>query len=544
MQMQTASNHLLIQTQFGQLRGVTEQDALCWLGIPYAAPPVGALRWHSPQDPASWEGVRDADQYGPVSVQLCDGQVIGSEDCLYLNVFRPLHEGKNLPVFFFIHGGNNQTDSGQLMNGPLMAKALDAVVVTINLRLNALGWLNIPAIKTGDPLEDSGNFGLLDIRKALDWVQHNIAAFGGDAENITVCGYSSGARDLLCMLISPLFRNCFCRVITFSGGFTVTEPKQGAEISTRALAALVLQDGKAEDEAAAIAWLNSATDEVRDYLMALPAQRFGNLMSGAAIRMSVFPHLFADGVTIPADGFAALARGEVTQVPMLVLSGGGEFTLPANNDPLFKDADFTDPEVIEEYHFTTHYGNILFGYVNAEQTAEAFTALPGQPPVYAARCLWGMNPAITGTIGSLRMGGTHGLDLFIMMGCEREIYAVTEEVFTERNRPGRDALADTYRKALYHFIRTGNPNGEGVPDWKPWDNAEGGAKILCLDADEEKVKGRMSNFSTKEKLVFDELAADESISFDRRDILVRQVLNGRFFSAGLDAFWEAYTANL
>lgn len=91
--------------------------------------------------------------------------VVGSEDCLYLNVFRPDTQ-ETLSVFFFIHGGNNQTDSGQLMDGPLMADALHAVVVTINLRLGALGWLNIKAIRTGDPLEDSGNFGLLDIKKA------------------------------------------------------------------------------------------------------------------------------------------------------------------------------------------------------------------------------------------------------------------------------------------------------------------------------------------------------------------------------------------
>ncbi|MGN1110068.1 MAG: carboxylesterase family protein, partial [Oscillospiraceae bacterium] len=96
-------------------------------------------------------------------------QVIGSEDCLYLNIYRPDTGAEQLPVLFFIHGGNNQTDGGEMMDGDTMAAALDAVVVTINLRLNSLGWLNLPALKTGDPYEDSGNFGLLDILCALDW---------------------------------------------------------------------------------------------------------------------------------------------------------------------------------------------------------------------------------------------------------------------------------------------------------------------------------------------------------------------------------------
>ena len=342
--MDRKQHPLLRQVKTGLLEGIfcPEHHALCWLGIPYAAPPVGPLRWRAPQDPQLWEGVRKADTFGPVSVQKQNGAVIGSEDCLYLNVFRPDREG-TLPVFFFLHGGNNQTDSGQLMDGPLMADALGAVVVTVNLRLGSLGWLNIKAIRTGDPLEDSGNFGLLDIRKALGWVHENIAAFGGDAGNLTVCGYSSGSRDLLCMLISPLFRGTFSRAITFSGGFTTTDPEVGARISTRALAQLVVEDGIAPSLEEAIAWLDSAAPQVREYLMGVKASRFGPLMAGAAIRMAVFPHLFADGVTIPKDGFAALRRGDYFQVPMMVLSGGHEFTANANGDPAFQGADFTDP---------------------------------------------------------------------------------------------------------------------------------------------------------------------------------------------------------
>ena len=116
--MEHPSNPLLRQVASGWLEGIRspEYSVLCWLGIPYAAPPVGPLRWRAPQDPIPWEGIRPAKQFGPVSVQKQGTAVVGSEDCLYLNVFRPDTQ-ETLPVFFFIHGGNNQTDSGQLMDG-------------------------------------------------------------------------------------------------------------------------------------------------------------------------------------------------------------------------------------------------------------------------------------------------------------------------------------------------------------------------------------------------------------------------------------------
>lgn len=536
--MEHPSNPLLRRVASGWLEGIRspEHSVLCWLGIPYAAPPVGPLRWRAPQDPIPWEGIRPAKQFGPVSVQKQGTAVVGSEDCLYLNVFRPDTQ-ETLPVFFFIHGGNNQTDSGQLMDGPLMADALHAVVVTINLRLGALGWLNIKAIRTGDPLEDSGNFGLLDIKKSLSWVHENIQSFGGDAGNLTVCGYSSGSRDLLCMLISPLFRGSFSRAVTFSGGFTTTDPEKGASIATKALARLVVEDGKAPDLPSAAAWLDSASPEVRDYLMGVDALRFGPLMAGAAIRMAVFPHLFADGATIPKEGFQVLARGESYQVPMMVLSGGHEFTANANSDPAFQGADFTDPQVVEEYRFVTRYGSALFGYINGEQNAKAFSAQLGQPPVYAGRCLWGMNPEVTGELGSMRMGGAHGLDLFLTMGIERPSYAVTPEVFTSRNRPGREALAQVYRQYLSNFVHTGDPNGAGLPQWEPWDNREGGPKLLLLDADNTAPVVRMTADWVEEEKIFQEILADCTLPEDRKTFLMEHVLNGRFFSDNLDPFW-------
>ena len=529
------NNKLVVSTACGMVEGIyTEKtNTLSWLGLPYAAPPVGQLRWRAPQKHDNWDGVLPTKAFAPVSFQKSGNDVVGSEDCLYLNIYRPDCDGDKLPVLFFIHGGNNQTDGGEMMDGDAMAQALEAVVVTINLRLNSLGWLNLPALKTGDPMEDSGNYGMLDILFALDWVRDNIGAFGGDKDNITACGYSSGSRDLLCMLISPAFEGKFNKALTFSGGFTTTDPKFGEMVDARAIAPLAVEDGKCADVESAVNWLLTDGEDVRSWLYSVDGLRFAPLMAGAAIRMRVFPHLFADGTLIPKEGFDVLKEGKCINVPMLCLSGGHEFDFPANNDALFKSADFTDETVVNEYRFATKYGGYLFGYINAEQNGENFASIPGHESVYCGRCLWGMDSSVTDEYAAMRMGGTHGLDLYLVMGIERDAYALSENVWSERNRAGREELISIYRRYIHQFIRTGNPNCEGLPQWDAW---QGEGSLMMFDADCEKAKVYMSTEVVKEPAVFEELKNDDSLSPERKDYILKNVLNGRFFSNNLDKF--------
>ena len=541
---------LSVCTSKGALEGAVDASsgAFLWLGIPYAEPPVGKLRFRAPVPKAPWEGVRKADVFGPVSVQRAkDGSVIGSEDCLYLNVYRPAGKEEDLPVFFFLHGGNNQTGSGADLNGGLFAKMLNAVVVSPTFRLNAPGWLDLPALKTGDPLEDSGNFGLLDIRLALLWTRENIRAFGGDPGNITACGYSSGGRDLLCMLLSPYFKGLFARAMTFSSGFTVTDPAYGKKTDAAALAPLAAEDGLAPDAEAAGELLLSRDEasmtKVREWLMGLDEKRFGPLMAGAAIRMRVFPHLFADGALLPSDGFGAIRRGAYYRVPMLFLSGANEFAFQANNDPHFKGKDLSDPELLSEYRFAARYGGALFGYTNAEHNAEGFLRDPEHAPVWTGRCLWGTDPEVTDELAALTAGGSHGLDLYLLMDREREDYAKTENVWSAANRPGRDALREIYFRYLKNFIRTGDPNrgpgesgagaGEQLPRWKCWKDAEHGF-LMCFDAGKEEARVCGTENVIREPEVFAEIRKDESIPAERKAFLLGNVLNARFFSDRLD----------
>jgi len=530
-------NKLIVSTDCGMVEGIYNEGTgtLSWLGLPYAAPPVGENRWRAPQKHDCWDGVLETKKFAPLSLQKCGDEVIGSEDCLYLNIYRPDNGDKKLPVLFFIHGGNNQTDGGEMMDGDTMAMALGAVIVTINLRLNSLGWLNLPALKTGSEFEDSGNFGLLDILFALDWVRDNIANFGGDKDNITACGYSSGARDLLCMLITPAFEGKFNKALTFSGGFTTTDPQFGEEVDAKAIAPLAVEDGKCPDIESAVNWLRTDGEDVRDWLYSVSGERFGSLMAGAAIRMRVFPHLFSDGKLIPEKGFEVLKEGKCINVPMMCLSGGHEFDFPANNDPLFKNADFSDETVVNEYRFATKYGGYLFGYINAEQNGENFAAIEGHAPVYCGRCLWGMDSSVTDEYAAMRMGGTHGLDLYLVMGIERDAYALSENVWAERNRAGREELISIYRKYIAQFIRTGDPNCDSLPHWEAW---QGDGCLMMFDADCEKAKVYMSTDVVKEDAVFAELKEDTSLSPERKDYILKNVLNGRFFSNNLDKFVE------
>ena len=224
-----------VKTADGMLQGTPGKNPAitAFLGVPYAAPPVGSLRWRAPQEVASWTGVRKADKFGSICVQnpLKPGSFYQiefyehyepmSEDCLFLNLWTgAASPNEKRPVMVWIHGGGFVEGSGSLpsFNGEALA-AKGVVIVTINYRLGVFGFLAHPELSKESPSQTSGNYGLLDQLQALRWVKQNIRQFGGDPDNVTIFGQSAGASSVIDLCASPLARGYFRRAIVQSGGF-------------------------------------------------------------------------------------------------------------------------------------------------------------------------------------------------------------------------------------------------------------------------------------------------------------------------------------
>lgn len=505
--MAEAADPTLVEIADGKLQGKVDADRnlYVWLNVPYGEAPVGELRWKAPVDKAPWEGVLDATQTSVTATQTArQGGATGSDDCLNLEVYRPANDKKNLPVIVFLHGGNNQTGSASQVNNPIFANGAECVIVSLNFRLNLLGFNPLPALKTGNPLEDSGNYTLLDIALALDWVQENIAVFGGDPGNVTISGSSAGGRDVMAMLISPLFEGKFHKAISYCGGMTVADPVASAKVVASRLAPLAVEDGKAADAKAAYNWLLTDGADVREYLYGLSSERMVQVFPDASIRMAHFPHLYADGVTLPVEGFAT---ENYYDVPIIMFAGTNEFSMFGRSNyfgTLDKNAADYQPQV----DFVNKYGGMFYEHFNAQESAEnmihAYDA-----PIYLL-ILNGAGHTAQGTILAP----------------------------TARNSAQEVELSEAYLKYLYNFLRTGDPNAEGLPTWSVWTADASQPNTMFFDAKAgEHAVIEMVNRRFVYEDILAQIDADTSITPEQKQAIIHQSLNGRWFSAGLDAYY-------
>jgi para-nitrobenzyl esterase len=290
---QVQAGNLIVTTAQGRLRGQTAGTTDEFLGVPYAAPPVGRLRWRAPQPPAHWTGVRAATQFGSHCPQYGSKFGVGSmsENCLFLNVYTPSHASRALPVLVWIHGGDLTAGESDDYNPAGLVQA-GTVVVTVNYRLGALGFLAHPALaaRPGGP---AGDYGLMDQQAALRWVQRNIRGFGGDPRNVTIAGESAGGLSVLAQLVSPAARGLFAKAIVESGAYSLLLPGlQAAESSGEAFGA---KAGCAGQTAAC--------------LRGLPVTTILN--DQGAVGMNV------DGAVLPQSIGTALASGGFSHVPVI-----------------------------------------------------------------------------------------------------------------------------------------------------------------------------------------------------------------------------------
>ena len=460
----------IVRTGDGAVQGMTVGTVNEFLGVPYAAPPTGNLRWRPPQPPAPWQGIRDATQFAPSCPQPPSPFAphgTFSEDCLYLNVYTPTlpgGDGNRRPVLVWIHGGGLTEEGSSNYDGAKLA-ADGAVVVTINYRLGALGFLAHPALasRPGGP---AGNYGLMDQQAALRWVQDNISQFGGNPDNVTIAGQSAGGLSVLAQLVSTGARGLFQRAIIESGAFALNQqPLAAAEAAGEAFAAQV---GCPDQTATCLRNLPVANLVTPDFV-GIPGVVDGKVLTepiGAALAAGQFAHvpvlngtnhdeeqLFVAGLGLAVSGgtFVPIPEGNMVtpggyQGDIAAVLGVpaaraaaivGEYPLSAHASPdaalstLVSDANFACPALQVDQQTSARVPTFAYEF-NDDNAPQPYTQ-PGFITV-----------------------ATHESEL-------PYLFDLPNAPFHPAPSPDQQTLAASMRAAWVNFAATGNPVTAALP---------------------------------------------------------------------------------
>ncbi|MFX1575494.1 MAG: carboxylesterase/lipase family protein [Promethearchaeota archaeon] len=479
------NNEATVQTKYGMISGLSAKNYWCWKGIPYATPPVGTLRWKAPLDPAPWIGNRKTKKFGNSAAQVMPFLgPIGSEDCLYLNIWRPKTPEINLPVYFYIHGGGNSIGSSAEVAyyGNAVVEKSNLLYISVNYRLGAMGWFIHPAVTSNGSLEDkSGNYGTLDLIKALEWVRDNIEAFGGDPNNVTIAGESGGAFNVLSLLISSTAKGLFHHAIAESGLSLISNPNTAEAQSNDLLINLLIKDRKAKNQVEAEQILEKMSrKEVEEYLRSKSAFKILKCIPKMDFGMAQWRTIFTDGTVIPKEGYDIFSTGDwANKVSLIIGCTKDELKLFGNfrKDP---------PKNTRKYDLVWGYRSLLWRVSGLDSLVTKMNSNKNIP-IYAYRFDWGSPDKNGMSVLPKAMGrnlGAHHeaeIPFFLGMG-KNSLFMLIGKTYTKRNRFGREKLTDLSMNYLANFARTGNPNGDGLPNWYPWSNIKGKDKILVLDA--------------------------------------------------------------
>lgn len=479
----------VVQTTSGAIQGLKQDGIDAFLGVPYAAPPVGDLRFQPPRPAEAWDGVADATGYGAPCMQLYSASgpnasemtrqiqgifptsteaKIDNEDCLFLNVWSPAAgDGGKRAVLVWFHGGGYAYGSGNwpAYNGRNLAEKGDVVVVTVNHRLNAFGYLNL-ARKFGDEFAASGNAGNLDLVRSLEWVRDNIAAFGGDPENVTIMGESGGGSKVSHLMAMPSAAGLFDKAVIQSGpGVTSGKPAEAADLADRVLAAAGVE----------------TLDDLRNVRSEVIVDAVRSL-AGAESGLGQGPQFgpIADGRIVPRDPFLPAAPEQSRDIPVLIGYNKDEMTLFVAAQPWFGRlteqtlttmANAMGPETVaavDAYrakypdYSPTHLASIAMGarfvrgtYLLADQQSRTASA-----PVYVYRLTWET------PIGGGILRTPHTLDIPFMFDNAKESAALVG------TGPEPARMADMMSDAWIAFAKTGTPASALLPQWRPYTTAD------------------------------------------------------------------------
>ena len=463
---------LTVTIQSGQIKGAARPTGGAeFLGIPYAQPPVGDLRWREPQPAKAWSEVRDATGFGAPCAQRDLGgwnrydAEHGKEDCLFLNVITPKWPAKEkLPVMVWLHGGANEggsASSALYKDGTLVQHGV--ILVTVNYRLGIFGFMAERGLEQESPHHVSGNYGLLDQILALHWVHDNIAKFGGDPGNVTLFGQSAGARDSGLLMASPLANGLFQRVIQESGSplSYPLRPQAEAEAANDSI----------------LASLNAPVEGAMEFLRKQTAEALLKAVANHPPEGLAVLDPIVDGYVFPKSPVDIFAAGEEAPVAVLIGTTTREFGMQGSPDAIRKMirefSGSTSEKLFEAYGLSKGASGTtdpLFGPAGDQWFADQLFRCP-----IATEAMWHhtahhvvyeyqFGRAIP---GHEEQGSVHSADLPYVFG----FYPKGGNIggtFGETDFK----LADLIETYFTNFAKTGNPNGTGVPEWPAFDEAQ------------------------------------------------------------------------
>jgi len=456
---------MVVPTIGGDVRGVQENNLLTFKGIPYAAPPVGERRWMPPEPVAAWDGVRDASEFGAACAQTFDEFEITedtalSEDCLTLNVWTPAADDAARPVLVWIHGGGFSWGStlNDLYDGSQFARRGDIVVVSLQYRLGPFGWLHLEEVG-GDAYAGSGNLGLLDQMAALAWVQENIAAFGGDPNNVTVAGESAGGISIGALLTSPMADGLFQKAILQSGSPGLIATKDWAKGVTRMFM-----------EIAEIETVEDLHELSTEEILTASETLFNSQFSDTAF------HPVIDGHVIPEAPMQVMQNNPNVNVPVMLGTTLDEVRywlfyspeldrLPLDYiRPWLNEITQDNAEaVIETYqqsrpdYSDPQVGLAIVGDVAFRMPSIRFAESLASHDVP----VWMYLLTLPSPLENGRYGSPHAIDLpftFHNLDAEGGEFLIGQDEAYEQ-------IADQVQDRWIAFIHSGDPNQEGLSDW-------------------------------------------------------------------------------
>ncbi|MEP4486205.1 MAG: carboxylesterase family protein [Halioglobus sp.] len=500
-------------TTSGPIIGVAgEKSTLAWLGVPYASPPVGDLRWRAPEQPVPWSEVRPALAHGNVCPQFpsplsglpmeSDDTILGDEDCLTLDIYVPRDASPDnpLPVMFWIHGGGNTVGSGSGYSGTDIAAERDVVLVSINYRLGILGWLSHPALREDarNPGGASGNFGILDMIMALQWVHSNIASFGGDPGNVTIFGESAGGRNVFALLASPQAKGLFHKAIAQSGSVGtsnrsraenfVDDPKPGHANSGREVLAkwLLATDRAADADQARSLQSSLPGDELASFMRELSTEQLLLPLQASQARHGI-PQHYRDGTVLPSEPLLRVFAqpSQWNRVPLITGSNRDEMKLFLAVSDNYVNQLFGAIPVIrdkERYELVASYLSDRWKAMAVDEVAAVIQESGADVPVFAYRFDWDEGPSNWLVDYPTLLGAPHGMELDFLFG--PMVSRAVPGLFNEKNAPGVAQLSSAMLSYWTQFAYTSDPArgraGE-LPQWRSWVSSAG--KMMLLDTD-------------------------------------------------------------